>query len=467
MKKDVFARARASNEALARRGAEGIRAAIGTEEKGATAPTIEPHASDGHAIAHAPIAPAEGGALQVLRPENLKGMEGVNVWLRARADEILAEPIGEKTAEQYERNGERLHLARVPGQPVDLSGYSGSTFYTYRAAVQRHAAKRGKEAAAAYDRAKKAENKARKSGDEAAAAKHNMEARTQWQVLLYVASDLVAYPREPRANYGAQPAAVASADLKVKPKKKEAGKASNAKLKASNGIARKFPEWRPLVWNQLVKVRSPWVDCAAVSALTGARPDEVLRAHWRRVGNEIEIGIDGAKVSNVKGQPWRWFKLRDDGSAEFAHALAHAPEEKWTEVRTGKGTPNAYSMALAGAGKQVLPGAPRMSAYVYRHSIASDMKADGMSMEQIAQALGHAVTKTQDAYGRAIGGKAGRRSFSVDAAREVRATHDARYRSEPTQTVEIPAPQSIETVPFVIETTPIFEPSPWGEMGPT
>ena len=31
------------------------------------------------------------------------------------------------------------------------------------------------------------------------------------------------------------------------------------------------------------------------------------------------------------------------------------------------------------------------------------MKADGATREQIAMALGHAVTKTQDTYGRAVG----------------------------------------------------------------
>ena len=39
------------------------------------------------------------------------------------------------------------------------------------------------------------------------------------------------------------------------------------------------------------------------------------------------------------------------------------------------------------AGAQVLPGADRLSGYVYRHAFASDLKADGATKEQIAQAL--------------------------------------------------------------------------------
>ena len=79
--------------------------------------------------------------------------------------------------------------------------------------------------------------------------------------------------------------------------------------------------------------------------------------------------------------------------------------------------PDAFSAALARAGAQVLRGAERLSGYVYRHALASDMKADGATREQIAMALGHAVTKTQDTYGRAVGGGAGKRIFSVTAAR--------------------------------------------------
>ena len=64
-----------------------------------------------------------------------------------------------------------------------------------------------------------------------------------------------------------------------------------------------------------------------------------------------------------------------------------------------------------------------MSGYVYRHSLAADLKADGASRVEIAQALGHAVTKTQDAYGRAIGGKAGARKMQIQTARGVKVNH--------------------------------------------
>ena len=119
----------------------------------------------------------------------------------------------------------------------------------------------------------------------------------------------------------------------------------------------------------------------------------------------LEIRIAGAKVSDTKGQPWRIFTFGDDASHEYAH-LAAKMGAGWKVVDLPPGVtdyPDAFSAALARAGAQVLGGAERLSGYVYRHALASDMKADGATREQIAMALGHAVTKTQDTYGRAVG----------------------------------------------------------------
>ena len=142
----------------------------------------------------------------------------------------------------------------------------------------------------------------------------------------------------------------------------------------------------------------------------------------------------------------------------------------WKQIPLPEGVtdyPDAFSAALARAGAQVLPGDHRLSGYVYRHAFASDLKADGASREQLAQALGHAVTKTQDAYGRAIGGAAGRRLVSVSAAREVRATHDTRYTNPAPQI----APQAMPAQPagdgFVIDkTTPVWQSPGWSDEEP-
>jgi integrase len=391
----------------------------------------------------------------------LKGREKIDSWLRGEAGAVLGAAVSPKTVEQYKRNGARLHAAREKGKPVDLSKHEGSsaTFYAYRAAVRWYAATEGIKAVREYS----------------AAAKFGLEdaKAAAWQRVLHFAADLVQYPKDAKPGLpSARAVALGLDDPKPEgapARAKREGRADTqkretAKLKAANSIARKYPDWRALVWARLVAVKSPWLDHAAIAALTGARPDELRTAQVRRTATGIEIGITGAKVSDTKGQPWRLFALRDDGSNEYQHIAAIA-SKAWRPVGLPDGVtdyPDAFSAALARAGAQVLPGAERLSGYVYRHAFASDLKADGATKEQIAQALGHAVTKTQDAYGRAIGGASGRRLLSVSAAREVRATHDTRYTN--------PAPTVAPVQPFgdgfVMEEAPAWQSPAWADEGP-
>lgn len=366
------------------------------------------------------------------RPAILVGVASVNVWLREQVKEILATEVSEKTQAQYERNGKRLNAQRVEGEAVSLEKYEGSasTFYAYRAAVRWHAAKRGQDAVNDYDRAKKAK-------DEKAAV-------DAWQRVLYAAADLKTYPKDavpgiPAPGHVAMGLADAKQEGAPAIAKREGRVATStretAKLKAANSIAKKYPDWRERLWLRLVEVDSPWLDHTAIAALTGARPDELRTAKFQRDGNDLKIEITGAKVTKKNGQPWRMFTLKNDSTHEFAHLFGKAAAA-WKTVDLPDGVtdyPDAFSAALARAGKKIFPKAERMSGYVYRHAMASNLKADGFTHETIAAALGHAATKTQSVYGRAIGGSAGKLNLSVTCARKIRATHDTRYTN--------PAPQ--------------------------
>ena len=154
------------------------------------------------------------------RPAVLKGMESLNVWLRKEAAEILTGQHSDKTLAQYERNGTRLHAARVVGQPVDLTKHEGSsaTFYAYRAAVRWYAAKQGAQAVREYEAASK-------RGDEAGKA-------DAWQRVLHFAADLVQYPKDAKPGLPS-PAMVALGLDDAKPegaparaKREEIGRAS-------------------------------------------------------------------------------------------------------------------------------------------------------------------------------------------------------------------------------------------------
>ena len=378
------------------------------------------------------------------RPAILLGVKQAGVWLRAQADEILSGKLSEKTEAQHRRNGERLEKMRVEGEVIELREYetSPATFYAYRAAVRWHSATLGLEALKEYNRAKKKE-------DEPAAA-------AAWQRVLYAAADLKTYPKDTpglpntkHVAYGLEDGkpesrpARAKREGRINPAPRE-----TSKLKAANKIAKNYPNWRELLWGQLVVFKSPWLDHAAIAALTGARPEELRTATFERVGGNLRIKIIGAKVSETKGQEWRVFTLENDGTTEFLHLFNKAGAE-WQTVGMPEGVkdyPDAFSAALARAGQKVLPKSARMSGYVYRHALASDLKADGFTREEIAAALGHAVTKTQDAYGRAVGGSAGKRALSVECARAIKVTHDVKFLN--------PAPQVAP--PTMTMTTPNF-----------
>ena len=252
--------------------------------------------------------------------------------------------------------------------------------------------------------------------------------------MLSAAADLARYPADAQPGLPAtnlMAAAVALGDestievLKKAPsefKKSKTGPGKNDKLKDANSI-QKIDGWRALIFGRLLAVDSPWVDHAAVAALTGCRPAEVASVRIEMgAGSELVITIPGAKVSENSGQPFRKFSIKADAGVEFAHLMARV--KSGAILLSSDSTASAFSEALKRAGKQSLGDkAPSMTGYVYRHALACDMKADGADRDAIASALGHAVTKTQNAYGRASGGKKGARVFQVEATRAIKQTH--------------------------------------------
>jgi integrase len=268
--------------------------------------------------------------------------------------------------------------------------------------------------------------------------------------MLSYAADLKQYPKDAQAGLpNPQMVALGLQDEKqaspIKGVKKNTT-TDNTKLKDTNKINKMFPEWKSLVWERLKSIESPWIDQTAIAALTGCRPVELERGITvENTGDRIVITIPGAKVRENSGQPWRRFTIKNDGSAEWSHLASRVAAGCSQEFKSHAGE-DAFTKALERAGAQVLPKAPSMSAYVYRHSLASDMKADGAGRVEIAMALGHAVTKTQDTYGRAAGGKSGMRSMKLEAAREVKITHDTRY-TNPTPTPPHIAPTAPPSAP--------------------
>ena len=203
-----------------------------------------------------------------------------------------------------------------------------------------------------------------RSGDEVAK-------KTAYQLMLECAADLKFYETDAtpiREKKLLEKLGLADRKPGVAKKTDGASKRETAKLKDANAIAKKYPDWRSLIWDRLKAVNSRWLDQAALAALTGARPEELKAVEVQKIGAQLRIKITGAKVSDTKGQPWREFRIKNDASQEFEH-LFNIAENDPKVIAIGQDVtdyPDAFSAALARAGQQVLTNAPRMSGYVYR-----------------------------------------------------------------------------------------------------
>lgn len=186
------------------------------------------------------------------------------------------------------------------------------------------------------------------------------------------------------------------------------------------------PDWR----EQLVAAAasSKYADQVRVMALCGCRPAELEKGILiRRDGDELVIGIEGAKVSTRTGggQSWRELRIAAD------HPLAAGLQDGQYRVPNAKAIENAIDHY----GKKLWPNrAELISAYTLRHAAATDFKAADLNQVEIAAALGHASTATMDRYGSANkGGKGGLKLTSTEAARTVREPKKA-ARSRPRTT---------------------------------
>jgi integrase len=139
---------------------------------------------------------------------------------------------------------------------------------------------------------------------------------------------------------------------------------------------------------------------------------------------QLIFDIDGAKVTDTKGQPRRTLTVADQcPEAEFLRARINAQQGGILRLPMTEGYADAFGQAVRRAARQSLGPEVPFSPYMWRHGLAADLKADGVSREAIALALGHAATETAAAYGRTRGGRKGVRQIVAEATRVVRVNH--------------------------------------------
>ena len=180
--------------------------------------------------------------------------------------------------------------------------------------------------------------------------------------------------------------------------------------------------WREQVWGSLTD--SMYRDAVAVLWLTAARPEELVFGVQVSLSERgLKFLIQGAKIGQHSGQDWREIVVAVAGPAalDFARRAAEAGV-----LLIGIKRAAGISEAIAAAAKSLWPRRKRVSSYTFRHALASDAKAVGMSRENLAILLGHRVSATSSFYGQAQQGK-GRgdavKVVSVNGARSVKVNH--------------------------------------------
>ncbi len=247
------------------------------------------------------------------------------------------------------------------------------------------------------------------------------------------------FPADPDKRHLTQPSGKTTwAQLAPPPAERGSGESKRKLLKYLPS------DWMHQVWDQLPKnfqreiTRHSAEDlrCAvAILSVSGCRPAELekgIRVGVNRRGSLV-IGIQGAKVTEYAGQdhrillvhpgtPWADYLIHRARKAKHRR-FVHRVERKWLNdrvrwlgekcrfpklVNLKRKNVRLRKQAEGDQSRAPIHLEPdTLSPYVYRHALSATLKADSWSEAQIAMALGHRVTKTQQFYGTKRQGRAG------------------------------------------------------------
>lgn len=172
--------------------------------------------------------------------------------------------------------------------------------------------------------------------------------------------------------------------------------------KGKRKTLKSFPDdWRQRIFDAATpRLRKS----VAIHALTGCRPAELEKGITISESGEgvLTFRIQGAKTDRGHGQPVRTLTIsRNPNNAIFYDVLEGGGEFK---EDSGFVRVNLHRLS-----RKLWPRhKSTISAYSFRHQLASDIKKSGTDPIEIAMVLGHSGTRTQSLYGHAAqGGKGG------------------------------------------------------------
>lgn len=181
----------------------------------------------------------------------------------------------------------------------------------------------------------------------------------------------------------------------------------------------------PSDWQErlIAEIPDKSLPAVLVSLLGGCRPKELQAGVSVTVHSkgQLKLTINGAKVTDSSGQPWR--EIIIDASESVPARLLWKLASNSAEPLLAKREPRTLHKCLSVASKKA--GIRPVSAYTARHSFASILKRSWSGDKvRIAKALGHVSTATQKAYGTTQQARQrGNVVVEVAAARVVREPH--------------------------------------------
>ena len=184
-------------------------------------------------------------------------------------------------------------------------------------------------------------------------------------------------------------------------------------------LVQAFPNWMSAT---LLQVRHGiYLDAVRVLSMIGCRPEELahgVKVELNPFGHMVLTVMHGAKVTKEAGQPWRRITLPGTGIPWAWRARLQGGAHFVVKIASKDG----LRKKLHRISEKLFPGM-LVSAYCFRHSLATRIRGTEVSTEDLAAFLGHSVAKTQAKYGHKKSGGFGLKSkrwMTVEVPRPVK-----------------------------------------------
>lgn len=201
------------------------------------------------------------------------------------------------------------------------------------------------------------------------------------------------------------------------------------KKKSKKTALHKLPKnWQELLINY--NRNSKYTSALVVIALTGCRPCELVKGIKISISDEkIDFFIEGAKVDDKKGQPFRNISYPIDSKNTLIEILKNILSTSAKEITISIAKAVNFTVEIRRRSKILWPSHKEsITSYCFRHQFSADMKKSKKG-DDVSRALGHATDKTRKRYGHASQGRGLITEVTVTVPRPIRKT--ATRTSEP------------------------------------